>query len=240
MVATRARALLNRIVCVNFCSLSKHSCTLLALPRTNHGRLVKPNHDQTGSCQSTEFSNTLARFQTENSRWEFVIICEDFGRVRWSSPCSISDNPLPLGPAIRQCQHMLLDENSPDWTVSARIPWRMMKTLSESNVSSHRHKWWQANTFIQSSKLTGILKFTIFEHSHECFRLSSTSNLSSGVQSKFHGKLGLTKTSTTRSPSSVAWFFGEETPTALLRKPSCMPSSRLISLRNQLLQFNEW
>jgi len=57
----RARALLNRIVCVNFCSPSKHSCILLTLPRTNYGRLVKPKHDQTSSCQFPEFSNTLAR-----------------------------------------------------------------------------------------------------------------------------------------------------------------------------------
>ena len=46
----RARALLNRIVCVNFCSPSKHSCILLTLPRTNHGRLAEPNHDQTSLC----------------------------------------------------------------------------------------------------------------------------------------------------------------------------------------------
>ena len=60
----RARALLNRIVCVNFCSPSKHSYILLTLPRTNHGRLVKPEHDQTSSCQFPEFSNTLARAPT--------------------------------------------------------------------------------------------------------------------------------------------------------------------------------
>jgi hypothetical protein len=53
--------LLNRIVCVNFCSPSKHSCILLTLPRTNHGHLAKPNHDQTSLCQFPEFSNTLAR-----------------------------------------------------------------------------------------------------------------------------------------------------------------------------------
>lgn len=56
----RAMALLNRIVCVSFCSLSKHSCILLTLTRSNYWRPLKPEHDQTNSCQSPEFSNMLA------------------------------------------------------------------------------------------------------------------------------------------------------------------------------------
>ena len=61
LAQARARALLNRIVCVNFCLPSKHGCVLIKLLHTRHGCLSKPKRDRTSSCQFPEFSNTLAR-----------------------------------------------------------------------------------------------------------------------------------------------------------------------------------
>jgi len=73
--------LLNRIVCVNFCSPSNHSCIVLILPRTNHGCLVKPKHEQTSSCQFPEFSNTLAR--AKNYSLEFLLCLLNSKLVSW-------------------------------------------------------------------------------------------------------------------------------------------------------------
>jgi len=57
----RARALLNRIVCVNFWLPSKHACALLTLLRTRSQASIQAQRYRTNSCQFPEFSNTLAR-----------------------------------------------------------------------------------------------------------------------------------------------------------------------------------
>ena len=70
---SRARALLNRIVCVNFCLPSEPACVLLRLLHNDRTHLSMLKRDGTSSCQFPELGNMLARRTGMRARKEAIL-----------------------------------------------------------------------------------------------------------------------------------------------------------------------